>query len=237
MRRMGSQEERCAGSVWRRSSPPLCSPPRPSPPLPCPFCGCMSLLGPRFCPSAVVQCVLLAVVTVSSWPPFLTHRLSFSTGGLSGSSRQGQAPTWIQSLLPDLGLWSWTPPCLLLARSSEPCTELEGLKSSGRLSLVEDISSLKPHLHHVASRSQPSFLGDSSHVQSGGLKTSLHKGIRSPHPHSAQGHLLWSALQLCPVWYHMLVAPFVNPLGNSLRAGTITLPLLCVSLSTVSTQR
>lgn len=49
--------------------------------------------GPRFCPSPVLQCVLLAVVTVSSWPPFLTHRLSFSPGEPSGSSRQDQALT------------------------------------------------------------------------------------------------------------------------------------------------
>lgn len=84
-------------------------------------CACVPVLAPGFCPSPVLQDVLLAVVTL----PFPTSSHGDPVAAPSYSSRQDLDPAGVLSLLPNLCLWSWTPPCLVLFKASELCTKLQ----------------------------------------------------------------------------------------------------------------
>lgn len=92
------------------------------------LCACVPVLAPGFCPSPVLQDVLLAVVTL----PFPTSSQGEPVAAASYSSRQDQDPAGVLSLFPNLCLWSWTPPCLVLSKASELCTKLQ--------SFLEDFS-------------------------------------------------------------------------------------------------
>lgn len=89
---------------------------------------CVSVLAPGFCPSPVLQDVLLAVVTL----PFPTSSHGDPVEAPSDSARRDQDPAGVLSLFPNLCLWSWTPPCLVLSKASELCTKLQ--------SFLEDFS-------------------------------------------------------------------------------------------------